>query len=282
MNVTDLEILKWTITPEISEWKISIDFDLSINFELGEKINIPLKGWWRWKEISKFNVDRPTNSKNLLEDIMENVDLEDLDPAIYQSIAGWMEWSVLTAPIVAGWVIAAAFMPRMQSAQSRARDVARKSDLSQIQTAIIISQADNWKWPGVESGAIKWVTIGTIEKEIKEAWFSSVPVDPIQCNPNYWLWRNYIRNIAEWEYLYLVAKKNWVENWWFILMAKTEEEWSNWVVCKDKTWSENWYITNNSDIESLTPCYYLSKWESCSIKECTYTDEDELRYILTY
>jgi hypothetical protein len=31
----------------------------------------------------------------------------------------------------------------MQSAQSRARDVARKNDLSQIQTAIIVSLGDN-------------------------------------------------------------------------------------------------------------------------------------------
>jgi hypothetical protein len=30
----------------------------------------------------------------------------------------------------------------MQSAQSRARDVARKNDLSQIQTAIVTSQQD--------------------------------------------------------------------------------------------------------------------------------------------
>ena len=33
-------------------------------------------------------------------------------------------------------------------------------------------------------------------------------------------------------YWYLVAKKNWVENAWFILMAHTEVEWgANWIYC---------------------------------------------------
>ena len=39
-------------------------------------------------------------------------------------------------------ILIAALMPRMQSAQGRARDVARKNALSQIQTAIVTSQQD--------------------------------------------------------------------------------------------------------------------------------------------
>jgi prepilin-type N-terminal cleavage/methylation domain-containing protein len=39
-------------------------------------------------------------------------------------------------------ILIAALMPRMQSAQGRARDVSRKNALSQIQTAIITSQQD--------------------------------------------------------------------------------------------------------------------------------------------
>jgi prepilin-type N-terminal cleavage/methylation domain-containing protein len=45
-------------------------------------------------------------------------------------------------------ILIASLMPRMQSAQGRARDVARKNDLSQIQTAIITSQSDRGGWPG--------------------------------------------------------------------------------------------------------------------------------------
>jgi hypothetical protein len=125
----------------------------------------------------------------------------------------------------------------MQSAQNRARDVSRKVDLSQIQSAIVTSQWDKWMWPGMDKGATKWVTISSIEKEIQEAWMSSVPKDPNNYNINYWLWQNYKNDSVMGEYLYLVTKRNWVQNGWFVLMAKTEEEWwSNRVVCKDGTW----------------------------------------------
>lgn len=286
LKANDQEFIKWTVTPKKSHWKFSIDFDLSINFELDEKISIPLKGWWSREEISKFNVERPTDYKNLLEDIMENIDLDDIDPSVYQSLAGWMEGQTLAVPVVAGWILAASLTPRMQSAQSRARDVARKNDLSQIQTAIIVSLGDNWKFPGIKSGATsatKWITISKIEKELTEAWLYSIPTDPIEGNPNYWLGENYRKNISEWEYLYLVAKRNGIENGWFVLMANTEVEWSsNWVVCKDKPWIDNWYITNKTELKDITPCYSVTKWASCSAKECTYTSEDELRYIAIY
>ena len=187
------------------------------------------------------------------------------------------------APVIAGWVLVASLLPRMQSAQWRARDVARKTALSQLQSAIVTWQWDKWNWPGLDKGATKWLPVSKIEKEIKEAWMYSVPTDPIEYNINYWLWENYAKNIAEWEYLYLVTKRNWTQNGWFILMANTEVEWSsNWVVCKNKSWLENWYITNDTDMKDINLCQRLTKWESCSAKNCTYTNDDELRYIVMY
>ena len=50
-------------------------------------------------------------------------------------------------------ILIASLMPRMQTAQGRARDVARKNDLSQIQTAIITSQSDRGSWPGMKKNA---------------------------------------------------------------------------------------------------------------------------------
>ncbi len=285
LKADNQEIIKWTITPRKSHWKLNIDFDLSINFELDEKISIPLKWWWSWEKISKFNVERPTNSKNLLEDIMGNIDLENIDPSVYQSLVGWMEWQAIATPLVAGWILAASLMPRMQSAQNRARDVARKSDLAQIQTAIIVVQSDKWKWPGIDNGATKWLTISNIEKEIKEAWLYSIPTDPIKDNPNHWLGENYRKNVADWEYLYLVAQRNGVENGGFILMAHTEVEWwSNWIVCDWEKNLKNWYIDNNTDIAKIHPCNYIVKGDTCWINKdyCTYTNEDELRYITLY
>ena len=50
-------------------------------------------------------------------------------------------------------ILIAALLPRMQSAQGRARDVSRKTALSQIQSAIVTYQTDHGDWPGIDSGA---------------------------------------------------------------------------------------------------------------------------------
>ena len=284
LKVNDSEILKWTITPQKSIWRYSVDFNLSIKFEDGEdKISIPLKGQWNWKEIAKFNIEKPEISKNLLEDIMW--DIEDIDPESYQLLAQGMGNQNFVAPVVIGWILAASLAPRMQSAQNRARDVARKNDLSQIQTAIITSQQDKWTWPGINSGATKWIPTSIIERDLMHAWMVQVPTDPNYSNVNYWLWENYKDKSVKWDYLYLVTKRNWVNNGGFVLMAKTEVEWSsNRVVCKDKEWLKNGYINNNTDLAKVKLCRNLTKWDVCSSNwdECTYTSQDELRYTIMY
>ena len=47
-------------------------------------------------------------------------------------------------------ILIAALLPRMQAAQGRARDVARKTALSQIQSAIVTHQGDHGSWPGCD------------------------------------------------------------------------------------------------------------------------------------
>lgn len=285
MKVDNKEYLKWTITPKKSSWKVSINFDISINFEDGnDKINIPLKGWWNWEKISKFNVEIPKNSKNLMEDFMKNLmeDSDFMEAAPLLAISSQQPSSNLSSietPIVAGWILAAALMPRMQSAQDRARDVARKTSLSQLQSAIVTYQWDKWMWPGMNA-ATKWISVSKIEDELLSVWMSSIPTDPEWNDRVSWLWAT---KTVDWWYSYLVAQRNWTQNAWFVLMAKTEVEWwSNWVVCENKSWLENWYITNDTDLIDIKPCAEITKWDSCSAKNCTYTNKDELRYILIY
>ena len=166
--------------------------------------------------------------------------------------------------------------------QSRARDVARKNDLAQIQTAIITSQQDKWQWPGKNIWATKWLDVYDIENELLMAWMSMVPSDPIENSSVKWLW-NY--SASKWEYWYMVSTRNWVREGWFVLMAKTEVEgWSNRVVCKNGQWLDKWYIKEWTDLKDIHTCQSFKKWNICSSNnyECTYTDEDELRYILLY
>ena len=282
MIVDDEKVLECTITPSKSRSKIGLDFDIDIDFDdYGDKIHIPLEGWWTWEKVSKFSVEAPEDSKDLTKDIMwDDYKKWNKNQAFKNNAA-----SIITTPIIAGWIMVAALAPRMNSAQGRARDVARKNDLSQIQVGIITSQQDKWIWPGINDWADKGMAVSDIEKELLYAGMSSVPSDPLTYSFNYWLWENYKDNSAMWEYLYLVTKRNWVKNWWFVLMAKTEVEWaSNWVVCDSA-----WKITNETDIWSkdFQLCNTMIKDETksgCSINNgtCTYSKDDQLRYIVTY
>ena len=197
-------------------------------------------------------------------------------------------------------ILIASLMPRMQSAQWRARDVARKNDLAQIQTAIITSQQDRGGFPGTTSNtwtdtngtttteAWNAITVDKISDNLQKAGMSSVPSDPNWSNDNYGLWNlntgsnenNY------WKYLYLVATRNWVSNAWFVLMAKTEVEWwSNWVTCQShSTGLDYWYITNATDLANVKTCKTFNQTTSCEITwdTCNYKEAWELRYILLY
>ena len=203
-------------------------------------------------------------------------------------------------------ILIASLMPRMQTAQGRARDVARKNDLSQIQTAIITSQADRGVWPSQAAGKIG-TQVSTLKTELLNAWMSEVPSDPNGSNDNYWMWWS---NAADkgaatltkdqaanaWQYLYYVWKRNWVADAWFVLMAKTEVEWSsNWVVCD---WNDKdiWhgYITDAIDLSTIVLCKSVTKstgegavckaYDSAATWDgaCTYKNTGELRYILLY
>ena len=184
-------------------------------------------------------------------------------------------------------ILIASLMPRMQSAQWRARDVARKNDLAQIQTAIITSQQDRGMWPGGTWAYALGLAVSWLKAELTTAWMTQVPNDPNLSNIVYWLW-----SVNEtWSYIYLVTKRNSVNRAWFALMAKTEVEWwSNWVVC----WSggtaaankilTKWWIKTWEDLKNITTCTKFTKWNTCEVTgwECKYTDISELRYLLVY
>ena len=191
-------------------------------------------------------------------------------------------------------ILIASLMPRMQSAQWRARDVARKNDLAQIQTAIITSQQDRGAFPGMSSWATSGIPVVTLETDLKTAGMTQVPWDPNGSNEVYWLWS---ANSDTWQYIYMVTKRNGVDDAWFVLMAKTEVEWwSNWVTCQNveegnqKLASNKWYIWTGDDLKDVATCTKFVHDETdtpaCGINTgtstCTYDEVAELRYILVY
>ena len=170
-------------------------------------------------------------------------------------------------------ILIAALMPRMQAAQGRARDVSRKTALSQIQSAIVTSQWDKWEWPWVgdenctENCAQAWMWISAIQEQLTRAWMNSIPVDPLKTDDIKWLGK-FTGNTTG-DYAYIVIKRNWTDDWWFVLMAKTEVEWSsNWIVktgitdcSSDNEPTTQWCINKNMDITNIHPCTKLDKDE---------------------
>ena len=179
-------------------------------------------------------------------------------------------------------------MPRMQAAQWRARDVSRKTALSQIQSAIVTSQWDKWKRPGMSGDvATWWMWVSMISWELTAAWMNSIPKDPLN-NDVTWLWSN--GKMWTWmsgDYGYIVTTRHWTPAWWFVLMAKTEVEWwSNRVYCGNTLGS--WNITWGTDIWSINICQTVTKpsgtttWCKSNATDCTYSSDDQLRYIVIY
>ena len=197
----------------------------------------------------------------------------------------WFTLVEILIVIVIIGILIWALVPRMSAAQWRARDVARKNDLAQLQSAIVTSQQDKWDWPWMGSWAASWINISTVKKQLETAWMNSVPKDPLSSNIVTWLWTN---NYSWGEYAYMVSKRNGTDNAGFVLMAKTEVEWwSNWVVCTSGSSLSGWKIDVGTDLWTIKLCTSMEKVDStseCWINgwNCRYNLDGELRYILLY
>jgi hypothetical protein len=133
-----------------------------------------------------------------------------------------------------------------------------------------------WEFPKKDD-AVNWLAVSAIKDDLNYAGLDIVPVDPISSNKNSWLWTA----TSNWEYLYMVSKKNSVPNGWFVLMAKTDStNSSNWVVCENGEGVIAWW----TDLKDIKPCQSIVKWDSCSNYNwnCTYKDNSQLRYVLIW
>jgi len=170
-------------------------------------------------------------------------------------------------------ILIAALLPRMQAAQGRARDVARKTALSQVQSAIVTYQGDHGKWPGMGSGAETWIGLDVISDELISAWMTNVPVDPLDGTTLAWL--DGSESITAWQYGYIVMQRNGTSNAWFALMAKTEVAgWSNFVICDGE------HLTDTDDLKDIQLCSAVEEGSTCW--DCTYSAASQLRYVILY
>lgn len=169
-------------------------------------------------------------------------------------------------------ILAAAIIPRLNSARGRANDVARKADLNQVATALITYQLDTGKFP------ITWTTLDQISGDLIKGWMTSIPRDP--ANPNLF---SGVKMTAPtpWQYAYMPIIKNWIKWWWFILMAQIESYGqANYIFCY--SWSNTTIeIDNLTEYNQIELCSSIEEW-TCDSANCTYWDLWELRYIYKY
>jgi hypothetical protein len=106
---------------------------------------------------------------------------------------------------------------------------------------------------------------------------SSLPTDPNKWN-SFMFWND---QISWWQYWYVRVTKNTLENWWYLLMARSETEWwSNYVST----------ITNKNDLKDVRLCTSFEQaptWTSWSQSvpedwKCLYEDKWQLRYVYIF
>ena len=173
-------------------------------------------------------------------------------------------------------ILASAILPKLQGAQGSARDTARKSDLSQLGTALVAYVNNRGEFPKGKKPVIstpagstpsassssndqnndnagkKMVAASYIEQDLKDVVdLSSLPIDPNRGNTFTGVGG---APIDGGQYGYKIMKKNSIEGGGFILMARTETEGgSNWV-SKDGT-----EIAGDKDLSEIKICTKFQK-----------------------
>ena len=155
-------------------------------------------------------------------------------------------------------ILIASLMPRMSAAQGRARDVARKNDLQQLQTAIIAYQWDHGALPDNDGNLHPCSDLDT---EVKEsAWMSAAPTDPQTSNV--------ALGQTPGQYAYKTYTRNWVSNGWFILAAKVEVPGSaNYCVSSANTVTKSDGTTALVDVADLKLCNHVTEWTTLSVAD---------------
>ena len=191
-------------------------------------------------------------------------------------------------------ILASAILPKLQGAQGSARDTARKSDLSQLGTALVAYVNNRGEFPkgtvaqGKKAANEEMVPASTIEQDLKDVVdLSSLPIDPNRGNT--FTGVGGIK-IPEGQYGYKIMKKNSIEGGGFILMARTETEGgSNWIMVDKSSQATNkGTIEGTADLSTLKVCTKFQKVAAGQEDKptegglCKYSDKSQLRYIYMF
>lgn len=157
-------------------------------------------------------------------------------------------------------ILAAALIPRLTGAQWRARDTARKADLTQIANALAAYESDEGAYP---NGTC--VDDPDVEAALLEN-MATVPKDPQAQRVAYWTRANGCNPAI---YAYSRLKKAWADRASFVLIANTEtpKKNSNYVLNGDyaTTPSFSWGATSVAVANGI---YTFNSFEDYNAHKC--------------
>jgi len=194
-------------------------------------------------------------------------------------------------------ILSSALLPRLQGAQSAARDSARKSDLSQLGSAILQYYNNRGEYPegtGGTTDATKgtngyMISVDKIgDKLIKLVELSSVPHDPNKKNIITWkAWQNWSGiTLSGWEYWYFMMQKNTIPNGWYVLVARTETEWgTNFLNSVPLSWDlSNLKTCTSLKSVDIDNCEETKSVDDIIAKnwECCYKSKDQFLYLYVF
>jgi len=121
-------------------------------------------------------------------------------------------------------ILMAALLPKLQWAQQRARDVARKANLSTINTALTMYFNDQGTYP-------TWACMmdKSVRSKLVPSYLKSIPRDPQAWRTTYWTKTNWCTG---WIYAYSSLTKNWAKWGGAVVVANIEAfgKVANWVL----------------------------------------------------
>jgi len=121
---------------------------------------------------------------------------------------------MLIVVIIIG-ILMGALLPRLKGAQERARDTARKANLSQISTALEMYFNDNGTYPA-------WKCGNELAASLVPQYMNDIPRDPQKSRKTYWTTTGWC---FSWNYAYTAMYKNGSQSGGSVLIANVEAEW---------------------------------------------------------
>ncbi len=189
-------------------------------------------------------------------------------------------------------ILSAALLPRLQGAQSSARDAARRSDLNQLGSAILSYYNNRWDYPWASwDSHTGMIAAKVIQDELMSVVeLSSLPTDPNRSNyisfaregseaQATWSYFKENNTIEDGQYGYARMKKNTIKNGWYLLMARTETEW--WSNFLSTIWVDE-------DLKKFKLCngFEIVKEGEESTQAtgwiCKYSNKGQLRYVYVF